>query len=631
MNLSKLLLSVFAIALLSFSVADAQTAVESFDFGDTYALPLRSGLPTPLRVTASDVGWSGSGPATFNFNSSQRGTAWVIIYEKGNNQTGRRGPGGAWQRLVPQDLYVTTVPAGGQAIESGNNSIVWNGNDFEGNAAGAGSYEFDLVVVNNLDDLVVVAAGSGPTGFTWPNIDLGKDPVEVFVQEYERSVPDRGHAIGDMIRSTMGTNYLTNPTAWERWSYNSVMSWPGARTGSGLRRDDVDSDIFWSNEFAAECCTGIYKMRINRAAQSWEGETDFAEDGRSVNVNGDRILQFKPEGDVIWQSLHGVQEVPFSAIEKRDKTSGATLTEFDLGDFYHFIRTDDEGNETQRSGGPRQLDVVGNTIVVSAWGHQAILGVDKNSGEVLWMNDNGDGYGDRLDQEGAAAIGGIASPSINITGSTIDPGSGNFTLFNMRGVNGPTTWGAVGRDGTGIFAISYPVEWGGARPGSTRFNMINQGSQYDGLYSNMGLNMVELPDGQHRGNTPEGRYGPKMLSHTPYDVFSGRLGGDVTAVSANGSAGTPDSYALGDAYPNPFNPQTSVEFAVPSDGFVKIEIFNSVGQVVGSIVDQDLSAGAYTATWDAIDASGNQLSSGVYFYRMEAGEFTATRSMTLLK
>ena len=68
-----------------------------------------------------------------------------------------------------------------------------------------------------------------------------------------------------------------------------------------------------------------------------------------------------------------------------------------------------------------------------------------------------------------------------------------------------------------------------------------------------------------------------------------------------------------------------------SDGFVKIEIFNSVGQVVASMVDQDLSAGAYTATWDALDSSGNQVSSGVYFYRMEAGEFTATRSMTLLK
>lgn len=631
MKLTKILFSVFAIALLSFGLAGAQTAVEGFSFGENEGLPVRSGAPTPLTVSASDVSWSGSGPATFSFNSSQRGTAWVIIYEKGNNETGRRGPGGAWQRLVPQDLYVTTVPASGQAIESGNNSIVWDGRDFEGNAAGAGNYEFDLVVVNNLDDLVVVGPGSGPSGFTWPNIDLTKDPVEIFAQEYERSVPDRGHAIGDMIRGTIGTNYLTNPTAWERWSYNNVMNWEGARTASGLRQDDVDPDIYWSNDYTAECCKGIYKMTINRAAQSWEAVTDFGENGRSVNVNGDRILQFKPEGDVIWQTLHGVQEVPFSAIEQRDKATGATLTEFDVGDFYHVTSTDDEGNESTRSGGPRQIDVVGNTIVTSAWGHQAILGVDKNSGEVRWVNDNGDGYGDRLDQEGAAAIGGIASPAINITGSTIDPGSGNIALFNMVGVNGPTTWGVVGRDGTGIFSISYPIAWGRGRPGGTRFNMINHGSAYDGLYSNIGLNLVALEAGVHYGNTPEGRYGPKMLSHTPYEVFSGRLGGSVTAVSANESAGTPDSYTLGDAYPNPFNPQTSVEFAVPSDGLVKIEIFNSVGQVVSSIVDQDLSAGAYTATWDAVDSSGNQVSSGVYFYRMEAGDFTATRSMTLLK
>ena len=160
MKLTKMLLSAFAIALLCFGIAGAQTAVEGFSFPENETLPLRSGAPTPLRVSASDVGWSGSGPATFSFNSSQRGTAWVIIYEKGNNQTGRRGPGGAWQRLAPQDLYVNTVPPSGQAIESGNNSIVWNGNDFEGNAAGAGSYEFDLVVVNNLDDLVVVGPGS---------------------------------------------------------------------------------------------------------------------------------------------------------------------------------------------------------------------------------------------------------------------------------------------------------------------------------------------------------------------------------------------------------------------------------------------------------------------------------------
>jgi len=49
------------------------------------------------------------------------------------------------------------------------------------------------------------------------------------------------------------------------------------------------------------------------------------------------------------------------------------------------------------------------------------------------------------------------------------------------------------------------------------------------------------------------------------------------------------------------------------------------------MVDDDLSAGSYKATWDATDKAGSQVSSGVYFYRMQAGDFTDTRSMTLLK
>ena len=631
MKLTKTLFSAFAIALLSFSVSGAQTAVEGFVFGDDYVLPTRSGKPNPMRVTSSDVAWNGSGSATFRFSTNQRGTAWVVIYEKGNNATGKRMPGGAVNRLVPQDYYINTVPAGGQPIESGNSTIVWDGRDWEGNSAGSGTYEFDLVVVNNKDDLIIAGPSAGPSGFTWPNIDLTKDPPEIFVQEYDRHVPDRGHTVGDMIRGTIGTDYFANPNAWERWSYGNVFNWEGARTLSGMRQDDVNPDVYWSNEYKAPNA-GIYKMTINRAAKSWDQVTDFGENGVSINVNGDRVIQFKPVGDVIYQALHGVQEVPFSAVEIRDKTSGATLTEYDVSDFYHFTRTDDDGNETTYSGGPRQLDYQKGKIVTSAWGHQGILGIDANNGDVHWMNDNGDGYGDRLDLEGAQAIGGIPSPAIHITGSTMDPKSANFTLFNMVGVNGPTTWGAIGRDGTGVFAISYPVEWGRGRPGSTRFNMINQGSDYDGLYSGIYLSFTTIDDsGSHAGNVAEGKYGPKMLSNTPYDVFSGRMGGGVTAVSANEAAGTPDSYTLGDAYPNPFNPETNIEFSVPADGHVKIDVFNSVGQLVNSIVDQDLSAGAYTATWEALDVSGNQVSSGVYFYRMEAGDFTSTRSMTLLK
>ena len=635
----------FLAGAMAAMVAGAATAedtyVPGYDYGhgedrNIFTLTDKSGNPTPIRASTQDVGWDGSGSVTIPFNSSSRGTAWVVIYETGNSATGNRGPGGAWQRYVAQDLYVATVPPSGQPIEAGDNSITWDGNDFEGNAAGAGTYEFDVVVVNNLDPLTLVGPGTGPSGFTRPNIDLTQDPVEIFVQEYERSTDY--HTIGDMIRATIGTDYLANPTAFERWSYSAAMPWEGARTLSGLKQDDVDLEVFWSNEYK-DPDQGIYKLRINRPSKSWDLDTDWADNGRSHNTNGDRILEMVPKDGVLYQTLHGVQEVPFSAVEVRDKANGETMQAFDLGDFYHVYGTDDDGNETVRSGGPRQIDVQGDLILTSAWGHQAIVGMDRNSGEVLWVNENGDGYGDRLSIEAAAAIGGVPSPPINITGSSIDPGTGGkISFFNMVGVNGPTTFGVVGRDGSGILAISFPVSWGRFRPGGTRFNATYEGEgngpgggAYDGLYSTCGLRLIDHEGG--RGVYPsEAKYGPGMLLHTPYTVASAKLGEGVgTVVEAVDGAGTPDSYALGAAYPNPFNPETTIEFNVPSDGFVKIEVFNTAGQLVVSLVDEELSAGSYRTTWDAVDLSGKQVSSGVYFYRMQAGDFAATHSMTLLK
>ena len=71
------------------------------------------------------------------------------------------------------------------------------------------------------------------------------------------------------------------------------------------------------------------------------------------------------------------------------------------------------------------------------------------------------------------------------------------------------------------------------------------------------------------------KFGAGMFLHIPYDLASGRL--DMTAVEAVESAGTPDSYSLGAAYPNPFNPETTIEFNVPTEGFVEIDVFNAVG------------------------------------------------------
>ena len=97
------------------------------------------------------------------------------------------------------------------------------------------------------------------------------------------------------------------------------------------------------------------------------------------------------------------------------------------------------------------------------------------------------------------------------------------------------------------------------------------------------------------------------------------------------STGTPDGYALGVAYPNPFNPEITIEFSVPRDGPVKIEVFNAAGQRLSLLVDEALRAGTYKTVWNGLDSNGMSVSSGIYFYRMQAGDFVASRSMTLLK
>jgi len=93
----------------------------------------------------------------------------------------------------------------------------------------------------------------------------------------------------------------------------------------------------------------------------------------------------------------------------------------------------------------------------------------------------------------------------------------------------------------------------------------------------------------------------------------------------------PDDYVLDQNYPNPFNPTTQIRFGIPKAGNVTLKIYNSVGQLVKTLVDGNISEGYYQVTWNATDNSGNKLSSGVYFYRITSGTFTQVNKMMLLK
>jgi hypothetical protein len=92
----------------------------------------------------------------------------------------------------------------------------------------------------------------------------------------------------------------------------------------------------------------------------------------------------------------------------------------------------------------------------------------------------------------------------------------------------------------------------------------------------------------------------------------------------------PDDFALSQNFPNPFNPSTSIRFALPKAGHVKIEVFNVLGQRVTTLLDQPMPAGYHTAVWDGT-SSRKQVASGVYFYRLVTEVYQASRKMMLLK
>ncbi len=107
-------------------------------------------------------------------------------------------------------------------------------------------------------------------------------------------------------------------------------------------------------------------------------------------------------------------------------------------------------------------------------------------------------------------------------------------------------------------------------------------------------------------------------------LIGGRVYGDLTSLGDNREL-FPSAPALAQNYPNPFNPSTTIRYAVPHRSQVTLTVFNTLGQQVATLVNCELEPGYHEATFD-----GSGFSSGVYFYRLAAGDFVATKKLTLL-
>ena len=102
--------------------------------------------------------------------------------------------------------------------------------------------------------------------------------------------------------------------------------------------------------------------------------------------------------------------------------------------------------------------------------------------------------------------------------------------------------------------------------------------------------------------------------------------GGVSFVEEQEISEIPTDYKLSHNYPNPFNPSTNIRYSIPQSSNIVIKVFDILGNEIETLVNEDKPVGTYEITWYA-----EKLSSGIYFYRLQAGSFVETKKMVLLR
>ncbi|MCK4385421.1 MAG: T9SS type A sorting domain-containing protein, partial [candidate division Zixibacteria bacterium] len=117
-------------------------------------------------------------------------------------------------------------------------------------------------------------------------------------------------------------------------------------------------------------------------------------------------------------------------------------------------------------------------------------------------------------------------------------------------------------------------------------------------------------------------------SKTPYGAGDYGTPGSANfpvAITEN-TLKSPSQFSLYQSYPNPFNPATTISYQLPKSGFVNLSIYNTNGQLVETLINRQIQSGYHSIKWD-----GSNVVSGVYFYRISAGDYSATGKCILLK
>jgi uncharacterized delta-60 repeat protein len=258
------------------------------------------------------------------------------------------------------------------------------------------------------------------------------------------------------------------------------------------------------------------------------------------------------------------------------------------------------------------------------------------SGQEQW-NSRYNGTGNDNDVSFSLAV--SSAGNIYVTGSSIGQGSATDYATVMYNSSGQQQWAtrynganntsddasSVGVDGFGNAYVTGASNSGGTNLDylTLKYNITGQQmweQRYNGPANGVDAALSIFVDNAGNSFVAGNSQGSGSSSDYATIRYSTTVGIDPV------SSEIPDKYKLYDNYPNPFNPVTKIKFDVPAQSFTKLIVYDITGKTIGTLVNQDLNAGSYVYNFDAAG-----LSSGVYFYKIQAGDFNDVRKMMLVK
>ena len=431
---------------------------------------------------------------------------------------------------------------------------------------------------------------------------IQKDTKAFFAFTHGRGVFSTGASSvaspGWTIQSTGITTALTSVKA-----ISSTVAWAAGYSSQALRT--TNGGTSWSPVGGASIGGDIY------AIDALDANTAFVTTTPSTST----FIYRTTDGGGTWTNVYTLSGGFIDGIKMFDATNGIAIGD-PVGGKWTIAKTSDGGATWNRTF--TQPNQSGSE---AGWNNSVAIYGSSN----VWFGTSS--YRVFRSTNGGTSWSSSPVPfqnSVSVTFSNNLYGlAGSDSGMTARTTDGGVTWNAVSVGGAGsVFGLSAVGDDFFAAEGSTVYRSTDLGSSWASSFTGSigALNHLNFV------GSGASLLGYAVSGSGTIAAFAGTATG---AVEKNNPI--PSSFVLAQNYPNPFNPQTRIEFALPKAAHVSLTIFNSVGEEVATLVDNVMSAGTHDVDWNGKNRFSASVASGVYFYRVVAGEFVQTKKMLLVK